>query len=108
MCQVCGDPRGVLKPDIVFFGEDLADEFHERMIEDRPEVYFLLCLDLIGKCSFHIRLKFLNGKCISYSNVWTKQNDGNVFPLSWFNANTFSLLTIFFLFFFRFRLTSLL
>ncbi|KHN85535.1 NAD-dependent protein deacetylase sir-2.1 [Toxocara canis] len=38
MCQRCGDPKGVLKPDIVFFGEDLPDEFHDRMVEDKSEV----------------------------------------------------------------------
>ncbi|VDK42921.1 unnamed protein product [Anisakis simplex] len=38
MCQVCGDPKGVLKPDIVFFGEDLPDEFHDRMVEDKDQV----------------------------------------------------------------------
>uniref|UniRef100_A0A0N5AMT8 NAD-dependent protein deacetylase sir-2.1 n=1 Tax=Syphacia muris TaxID=451379 RepID=A0A0N5AMT8_9BILA len=44
MCQVCKDPRGILKPDIVFFGEDLSDEFHERMVEDRPEADLLVVM----------------------------------------------------------------
>uniref|UniRef100_F1KR14 NAD-dependent protein deacetylase sir-2.1 n=1 Tax=Ascaris suum TaxID=6253 RepID=F1KR14_ASCSU len=38
MCRTCGDPKGILKPDIVFFGEDLPDEFHNRMLEDKSEV----------------------------------------------------------------------
>ena len=44
MCQVCKDSRGILKPDIVFFGEDLPDEFHDRMVEDRPEADLLVVM----------------------------------------------------------------
>lgn len=57
MCRVCNDPRGVLKPDIVFFGEDLPDEFHDRMVEDRPEVlliflsFFLVCMCFLMSAS---------------------------------------------------------
>lgn len=32
-CQKCGD--GLIKPDIVFFGENLPDHFHIQMAEDR-------------------------------------------------------------------------
>ncbi|VDK70081.1 unnamed protein product [Onchocerca ochengi] len=38
MCRVCSQPEGVMKPDIVFFGEDLSDDFHEKMAEDRERV----------------------------------------------------------------------
>ncbi|VDM96738.1 unnamed protein product [Thelazia callipaeda] len=38
MCRICNQPEGVLKPDIVFFGEDLSDDFHEKMAEDRNKV----------------------------------------------------------------------
>ncbi|KAK6110669.1 Sir2 family protein [Brugia pahangi] len=38
MCRVCSHPEGVMKPDIVFFGEDLSDDFHEKMAEDREMV----------------------------------------------------------------------
>ncbi|KAM3726017.1 NAD-dependent protein [Dirofilaria immitis] len=38
MCRVCNHPEGVMKPDIVFFGEDLSDDFHEKMTEDRERV----------------------------------------------------------------------
>uniref|UniRef100_A0A1I7W154 NAD-dependent protein deacetylase sir-2.1 n=1 Tax=Loa loa TaxID=7209 RepID=A0A1I7W154_LOALO len=37
MCRVCNHPEGVMKPDIVFFGEDLSDDFHEKMAEDREK-----------------------------------------------------------------------
>lgn len=42
MCRVCSQPEGVMKPDIVFFGEDLSDDFHEKMAEDRERVCSLL------------------------------------------------------------------
>nr|XP_018901147.1 PREDICTED: NAD-dependent protein deacetylase sirtuin-1 [Bemisia tabaci] len=35
MCQVCKDPSGVIKPDIVFFGEGLPESFHSAMAEDK-------------------------------------------------------------------------
>ncbi|KAL3982369.1 Sir2 family protein [Acanthocheilonema viteae] len=38
MCRICSHPEGVMKPDIVFFGEDLSDDFHEKMAEDRERV----------------------------------------------------------------------
>ncbi|VDK56635.1 unnamed protein product [Gongylonema pulchrum] len=38
MCRVCNHAEGVIKPDIVFFGEDLSEEFHTRMAEDRSKV----------------------------------------------------------------------
>ncbi|VDK81416.1 unnamed protein product [Litomosoides sigmodontis] len=38
MCRICSHPEGVMKPDIVFFGEDLSDDFHEKMAEDRESV----------------------------------------------------------------------
>uniref|UniRef100_A0A915PBI8 NAD-dependent protein deacetylase sir-2.1 n=1 Tax=Setaria digitata TaxID=48799 RepID=A0A915PBI8_9BILA len=38
MCRVCSHSEGVMKPDIVFFGEDLSDDFHEKMAEDRERV----------------------------------------------------------------------
>ncbi|CAG9539951.1 unnamed protein product [Cercopithifilaria johnstoni] len=38
MCRMCSQPEGVMKPDIVFFGEDLSDDFHEKMAEDRERV----------------------------------------------------------------------
>lgn len=41
MCKKCCDASGVLKPDIVFFGEDLPEEFHNRLNEDKDEVCFI-------------------------------------------------------------------
>lgn len=32
-CNQCGD--GLIKPDIVFFGENLSDHFHIQMAEDK-------------------------------------------------------------------------
>ncbi len=29
---------GVMKPDIVFFGEGLPDKFHKQLHEDKPKV----------------------------------------------------------------------
>lgn len=40
MCRLCNDPKGVLKPDVVFFGEDLPEEFHEKMGEDVKKVSY--------------------------------------------------------------------
>ncbi len=35
MCEICCDPSGILKPDIVFFGEPLGNIFHEKIKQDR-------------------------------------------------------------------------
>jgi len=34
----------ILKPDIVFFGEDLPDEFHQNLDQDKPECDLLLVI----------------------------------------------------------------
>ncbi|KAI6215686.1 hypothetical protein M3Y94_00413600 [Aphelenchoides besseyi] len=41
-CKSCGD--GICKPDIVFFGEDLPDSFHNQMAEDRDQVDLLVVI----------------------------------------------------------------
>ena len=33
-----------MKPDIVFFGEGLPDEFHDRMAEDKDECDLLIVI----------------------------------------------------------------
>ncbi len=35
MCETCCDPSGILKPDIVFFGEPLGDVFAQKIKQDR-------------------------------------------------------------------------
>ncbi|XP_064092637.1 NAD-dependent deacetylase sir2D-like isoform X2 [Macrobrachium nipponense] len=41
-CQVPLQP--IMKPDIVFFGEGLPDEFHDRMAEDKDECDLLIVI----------------------------------------------------------------
>mmetsp|Transcript_11816 Transcript_11816/g.17612 ORF Transcript_11816/g.17612 Transcript_11816/m.17612 type:complete len:552 (-) Transcript_11816:102-1757(-) len=35
MCQKCKNPRGILKPNIVFFGESLGSKFGDLILNDR-------------------------------------------------------------------------
>ncbi len=35
MCETCCDPSGILKPDIVFFGEPLGNVFAQKIKQDR-------------------------------------------------------------------------
>ena len=47
MCPVCGPdhhPMGILKPDIVFFGESLSEEFHKQMAEDKNKCDLLIVI----------------------------------------------------------------
>lgn len=37
-------PQPIMKPDIVFFGEGLPDEFHDRMAEDKDECDLLIVI----------------------------------------------------------------
>lgn len=41
-CEEC--PEGVVKPDIVFFGEMLPDRFHTFMEKDFPEAELLIIM----------------------------------------------------------------
>ncbi|CAI5449748.1 unnamed protein product [Caenorhabditis angaria] len=41
-CRVCND--GVIKPDIVFFGEDLGKRFHRKMAKDKNHVDLLVVI----------------------------------------------------------------
>ncbi|XP_067671872.1 NAD-dependent protein deacetylase sirtuin-1-like [Haliotis asinina] len=45
-CPVCpaDSPMSILKPDIVFFGESLPDEFHRQMAEDKDECDLLIVI----------------------------------------------------------------
>jgi NAD-dependent SIR2 family protein deacetylase len=44
-CKKCKNPEfGIIKPDIVFFGEDLPKEFHLRFNEDREKVDLLIVM----------------------------------------------------------------
>ncbi|GIY22981.1 NAD-dependent protein deacetylase sirtuin-1 [Caerostris darwini] len=38
------EPRGIMKPDIVFFGEGLSDEFHECLNEDKDVCDLLIVI----------------------------------------------------------------
>lgn len=47
MCKTCpGDPddRGVMKPDIVFFGENLPQTFHRAFAEDKRKADLLIVM----------------------------------------------------------------
>lgn len=45
MCRRCGvSPEGVVKPDIVFFGEGLGDRFSKAIERDRPRADLLLVM----------------------------------------------------------------
>jgi NAD-dependent SIR2 family protein deacetylase len=44
MCDECTHPDGILKPDIVFFGESLGDEFAQCLSRDRPECDLVLVM----------------------------------------------------------------
>ena len=46
ICDLClnnGDAAGIIKPDIVFFGEGLAEEFHHQIHTDKEKVCAWLC-----------------------------------------------------------------
>nr|CAB3266078.1 NAD-dependent protein deacetylase sirtuin-1-like [Phallusia mammillata] len=44
-CPNCtGDEPGILKPDIVFFGENLPDHFHRQMVADKEEADLLIVI----------------------------------------------------------------
>merc|ERR1712223_632496 len=38
------DPRGILKPDIVFFGEGLGDKFHNSIETDKVDADLLIMM----------------------------------------------------------------
>ncbi|KAG8184603.1 hypothetical protein JTE90_005217 [Oedothorax gibbosus] len=41
-CPMCGGEGGIMKPDIVFFGEGLSDEFHECKNQDKQACDLLI------------------------------------------------------------------
>lgn len=45
-CPVCPEDCGsaILKPDIVFFGENLPKEFHDQMAIDKTEADLLIVI----------------------------------------------------------------
>lgn len=46
-CPICpaeAGERGIMKPDIVFFGEGLSDEFHESLANDKEECDLLIVM----------------------------------------------------------------
>ncbi|XP_071129385.1 NAD-dependent protein deacetylase sirtuin-1-like [Mytilus edulis] len=45
-CSVCppDSPTSIMKPDIVFFGESLSDEFHKQMTEDKDKCDLLIVI----------------------------------------------------------------
>lgn len=45
-CSKCSptDELAIMKPDIVFFGESLPDEFHHQMDEDKQECDLLIVI----------------------------------------------------------------
>ena len=49
MCPQCAekDVDGVMKPDIVFFGEGLPKSFHSQLERDKVKVCHSNCLQLI-------------------------------------------------------------
>lgn len=45
-CTVCpgGTEMAIMKPDIVFFGESLPEEFHQQMAEDKQDCDLLIVI----------------------------------------------------------------
>ena len=41
------DEIGVMKPDIVFFGEGLPDTFHQQLQEDKTKVGIVIALSMV-------------------------------------------------------------
>ncbi|RLN90443.1 hypothetical protein BBJ28_00001302 [Nothophytophthora sp. Chile5] len=44
MCQACNSPDGIIKPDIVFFGESLPRRFHDSIKSDEGEADLVLVM----------------------------------------------------------------
>ena len=44
MCPTCKVPEGVMKPDIVFFGEQLPERFHDCVKNDREACDLVLVM----------------------------------------------------------------
>lgn len=44
MCKVCNEPDGIVKPDIVFFGESLPRRFHDAIKSDEGEADLVLVM----------------------------------------------------------------
>ena len=44
MCAHCGSPEGIIKPDIVFFGEPLPKRFHDSIKCDENDVDLVLVM----------------------------------------------------------------
>ncbi|RLN49604.1 hypothetical protein BBJ28_00025035 [Nothophytophthora sp. Chile5] len=44
MCQACKSPDGIIKPDIVFFGESLPRRFHDSIKSDEREADLVLVM----------------------------------------------------------------
>ncbi|KIH62535.1 transcriptional regulator, Sir2 family [Ancylostoma duodenale] len=65
---------GVIKPDIVFFGEDLGKDFHSQMAIDKDEVDLLV---VIGK--LHLRLFYI---CRYYLGSSLKVRPVSLIPFS--------------------------
>lgn len=66
-CTVCpeGTEMAIMKPDIVFFGESLPEEFHQQMAEDKQDCDLLI---VIGS-SLKVRpVALIPSKKISYFN----------------------------------------
>ena len=38
------EDEGIIKPDIIFFGEDLGETFHDAFEKDRLDVDLLICM----------------------------------------------------------------
>jgi NAD-dependent deacetylase sirtuin 1 len=44
-CPKCGKSKGgIMKPDIIFFGENLPNEFHDKFEEDRDKIDLLIVM----------------------------------------------------------------
>ena len=44
LCKACGSPTAVVKPDIVFFGEQLPEKFHDLIRQDQKETDLVLVM----------------------------------------------------------------
>uniref|UniRef100_H2YKD8 Deacetylase sirtuin-type domain-containing protein n=1 Tax=Ciona savignyi TaxID=51511 RepID=H2YKD8_CIOSA len=44
LCPQCTEEKGILKPDIVFFGENLPEHFHRQMTKDKDDADLLIVI----------------------------------------------------------------
>ena len=65
----------IMKPDIVFFGEDLGDEFHNAVADDKDQVDLLIMIGSSLKVKYLVDFALINSTSILYEpvlKIWQK------------------------------------